>query len=120
MKTMAIRLDDTTAELLAIVAQLEGTSVIDQIRQAIDAHLAKKAAEGDLAEKAQAALDEIDREASARKDAIGTLLGQPPQGTTPITKGRSRRGSGEPEARLTEPLPIGFAPPQPRGQGGDR
>ena len=37
MKTMAIRLEDETADLLSVVAQLEGTSVIDQIRQAIEA-----------------------------------------------------------------------------------
>lgn len=103
MKTMAIRLEDETANLLSLVAQLEGTSVIDQIRQAIEAHLETKASAGDLAEKAQAILEEIDREAQARKDAIGTLFqsaGQPPRRT-----GRGR--TKEPEARTMGFRPIG-------------
>jgi hypothetical protein len=102
MKTMAIRLDDEVANLLSLVAQLEGTSVIDQIRNAIEAHLERKASAGDLAEKAQAILDDIDREAQARKDAIGTLFqaaGQPPK-----RSGRSR-STKEPEARR-----FGFGP----------
>jgi len=110
MKTLAVRLDDEIMDLLAVVAQLEGTSMVDQIRTAITEHLARKAAEGDLAEKAQAALDDIDREASARKDAIGTLLRKPSKSTTPPAKGRTRRGqSAEPEA-LSRARTMGFAP----------
>ena len=35
MKTIAIRLEDETSELLTLVAQLEGTTQIEQIREAI-------------------------------------------------------------------------------------
>jgi hypothetical protein len=105
MKTMAIRLEDDVANLLSLVAQLEGTSVIDQIRQAIDGHLERKASTGDLAERAQAVLDEIDQEAQARKAAISTLF---PAGKPAPKSGGSRRAP-QPEARK-----IGFQPP---GQG---
>ena len=73
-KTMAIRLDQDVAEMLGLVAQLEGTTIIDQIRVAISEHLKRKSAEGDLAERAKAVIDEIDREAAARKAAISTLF----------------------------------------------
>jgi predicted transcriptional regulator len=103
MKTMAIRLDDEVADLLSLVAQLEGTSVIDQIRQAIETHLETKASAGDLAERAQGLLDDIDREAQARKAAIGTLFEQASK-PAPKSTGGSRRRS-EPEARV-----LGFRP----------
>jgi predicted DNA-binding protein len=105
MKTMAIRLEDETADLLSVVAQLEGTSVIDQIRQAIEAHLALKADAGELADRAKAALDDIDREASKRKAAIESMIGKvTPASGTPTKKAGRRAPSASEEPTL------GFAP----------
>ncbi len=114
-KTMAIRLDEDVAEMLGLVAQLEGTTVIDQIRTAINEHLKRKSAEGDLAERAKAVLDEIDREASARKDAISTLFATKADGgeEAPKSGGRRRPASKPEEGRV-----IGFAPPPRRGNRG--
>jgi hypothetical protein len=113
MKTMAIRLEDNVSELLALVAQLEGTSVIDQIRQAIDAHLQRKVAEGDLAERATAALDDIDREATAKKAAIGALFDK---ATTEVAEPKTPRR----RSQKAEQPPMGFAPPEgsTRNEGG--
>jgi predicted DNA-binding protein len=74
MKTIAIRLEDETSELLSLVAQLEGTSQIDQIREAIASHLERKVAEGDLTARAQEALDDVEREADAKRKAIEQLV----------------------------------------------
>lgn len=74
MKTIAIRLEDDTSELLGLVAQLEGTSQIDQIREAITSHLERKVAEGDLTARAQEALDDVEREADAKRKAIEQLV----------------------------------------------
>ena len=74
VKTIAIRLEDDTSELLSLVAQLEGTSQIDQIREAISSHLERKVAGGDLTARAQEALDEVEREASAKRKAIEQLV----------------------------------------------
>jgi predicted DNA-binding protein len=74
MKTIAIRLEDEMSELLGLVAQLEGTSQIDQIRDAITSHLERKIAGGDLTARAQEALDEVEREASAKRKAIEQLV----------------------------------------------
>ncbi len=109
MKTMAIRLEDDTAALLSVVAQLEGTSVIDQIRQAIDVHLQAKASGGQLADRAKAALDDIDQEASKRKAAIETMLGK----VAPTTSS-PKLGRGGAQA-ATEEQTLGFAPTS-RGQ----
>jgi predicted DNA-binding protein len=110
MKTIAVRLEDNASELLGLVSQLEGTTIVDQIREAIDAHLARKMAEGDLAERATAALDDIDREAKARKDAIGALFDKA-GATAPVPKTTRRRGQ-----KADQP-PIGFAPPAKPGNG---
>ena len=74
MKTIAIRLEDETSELLTLVAQLEGTTQIEQIREAITSHLERKVAGGDLTARAQEALDEVEREASAKRKAIEQLV----------------------------------------------
>ena len=112
MKTLAVRLSDELMDLLAVVSQIEGSTMVDTIREAVEIHLARKAAEGDFAERAQAILDEIDREASARKEAIGSLFGAQPKRTTEApAKGRPRRGqSSEPKALLPERGTLGYLP----------
>ena len=99
MKTMAIRLEDDTSAQLTVLAQLEGTSVADLIRQAIERLIEDKRSQGDLAGKAQAVLADIDREASARKAAIETLFGAPEIPATPPPTSSGRRSSrrAEPE-----------------------
>jgi predicted DNA-binding protein len=103
MKTIAVRLEDDVSELLGLVSQLEGTTIVDQIREAIDTHLARKVAEGDLAERATAALDDIDREAKAKKDAIGALFEKT---TTEVAAPKTPRRRGQ----KAEQPPMGFAP----------
>ena len=106
MKTMAIRLEDETAALLSVVAQLEGTSIIAVIREAIDAHLAHKASAGELADRAKAALDDIDRDASQRKAAIESMIGKVAPVSPPAKRGRAKSAEVESEEQT-----LGFAPP---------
>lgn len=96
MKTMAIRLDEAMSAQLTMLAQLEGVSVTDLIRQAIEQLIADKRSAGDLAARAEAVLADIDREASARKEAIEALFGsgQPaPESTPPARPPRKGRAS---------------------------
>ncbi len=93
MKTLAIRLDDDVANQLAVVAQLEGTSLVELIRQAVTQLLADKRTSGDLSQRAASILAEIDQDAADRKAAIAALFGDDPA-TEPASpakaKGRSR------------------------------
>lgn len=96
---MAIRLEDDTSAQLTVLAQLEGTSVADLIRQAIEQLIAEKRSQSDLAGRAQSVLADIDREASARKAAIETLFGSadtPPEGA-PAPSGRRTARRAEPQ-----------------------
>ncbi len=100
MKTIAIRLEDETSEMLTLVAQLEGTSQIEQIREAIASHLERKVAGGDLTARAQEALDEVEREASAKRKAIEQLVSNVADNVRTIKPTGRRRGSQakEPES----------------------
>jgi predicted DNA-binding protein len=100
MKTIAIRLEDETSEMLTLVAQLEGTSQIEQIREAIASHLERKVAGGDLTARAQEALDEVEREASAKRKAIEQLVSNVADNVRTIKPPGRRRGSQakEPES----------------------
>jgi predicted transcriptional regulator len=89
MKTLAIRLDDDLHAQLSVLAQLSDSSITDEIRQAIEAHLEAKRANPELTNRAQAVLDEIEREAEGRKAAIATLFGDTEQ--TGAGKASSKR-----------------------------
>jgi len=86
-KTLAIRLDDEVHALAVAVAQLEGVSLTELIRNSLEAHLEAKQASGELAERAQSVLDQIEADAQLRRDAIAGLLGQ----TTSEAKPSPRR-----------------------------
>jgi predicted DNA-binding protein len=75
MKTIAIRLEDELHAQLSVLAQLQGTSLTDEIRQAIEAHLERSRNNPDLTTRAQSVLDDIEREVKARQAAIATLFG---------------------------------------------
>jgi predicted DNA-binding protein len=77
MKTLAIRLQDDQHARLSLLAKVSGINVTDLIRSAIETRLDALAADGEIAEKAKAVLDEIDRQASAERDAITALIGAP-------------------------------------------
>lgn len=83
MRTLAIRLHDEQHARLGLLAKVSGETVTDLIRTAIDARLDDLAADTTIAAKAKAALEEIDRQVSAERDAIAALIGD---GTTTPTR----------------------------------
>jgi len=96
-KTLAIRLDEELHARLSVLAQLDDITITDAIRQAIETYVEAKRSEGNLADRAAGALEEIEREASARRSAIQSLFGEAAEdaGDPPAPKGRSsRRGGG--------------------------
>jgi predicted DNA-binding protein len=99
VKTLAIRLPDELHAQLVLVASLEEQSLTDTIRQAIEELIERKRADGDLAAQAAKALEEMEQETQARKQALQALLGpgsglsgQVATGDQPTPgRGRSRR-----------------------------
>jgi predicted DNA-binding protein len=97
VKTLAIRLPDELHAQLVLVASLEGLSLTDTIRQAISELIERKRGDGDLAAQAAKALEEMEQETQARRQALQALLSPggeqaEPDEAAPTPRGRSRRG----------------------------
>lgn len=95
MKTLAIRLDDDLHARLSVMAQLAGTTITDEIRRAIDRHLQGMATDPELTARASSVLEEIEREAQAKQQAITSLFGKSNAtgATAPAAKPTGRKGS---------------------------
>lgn len=96
-KTLAVRLPDDLRAQLELVAGLDGVSLAEAIRSAVEESITRRRESGELAIRAQAALEAVDREVAARRDALQSFIGQPAE-TKPTapTKPGSRRQAGEP------------------------
>jgi predicted transcriptional regulator len=58
MKSMTLRLDDDTAAALDAVARVDGTSVADQVRSAIEDHIEARRADKEFQARRRKALEE--------------------------------------------------------------
>ena len=74
MKTLAIRLEDDLHAQLSVLAQLRQSTITDEIRLSIETHLDASKSDPELKNRAQAVLDDIERDAKAREAAIATLF----------------------------------------------
>ena len=121
MKTMAIRVDDEVHAQFVILSQLDGVSLTDELKLALEGHVARRRSEPGFAEKAQAVLEEIDKEAAARRTAIQSLFAE---GTTePEPRGgdaSDQRPEGQEAAGASAPRGwrgrfLAALPPAPHG-----
>lgn len=96
VKTLALRLEPELHAQLSMVAQLRGSTITDEIRSAIEAHLVTVKAAPELLAKADAVLEDIEREATARREAIATLFGDDSSAKTvrPLRRGSSKPPEG--------------------------
>jgi hypothetical protein len=94
MKTLAIRLDDDLHAQITALAKLSDTNVTDFIRVAVEERAKAMSKDPALAEKAKAALADIDAEAQNRRTAIASLFDSEEEPKPKAGGGRSRRGSG--------------------------
>ena len=95
MKTLAIRLDDELHAQLSVLAQLSATTLTDEIRQALEAHLKAKRDNPELTKRAKAGSDEIKHEAQVRQAAIATLFGKSEQPSDSPKASSKRPRSGD-------------------------
>lgn len=95
MRTIAIRVEDELHEQLTLLARLAGRPLVDEIREAVEEHIAHKGKTVDLTAQAHKALEQIDADAASRRKAIESLLKKGSTGTADDapTKGRRKSGS---------------------------
>ena len=105
MKTLAVKLDDSTHAQLTAIAQLEEQPVTGLIKTAIEQFIETKRNQPELTGRAEAMLEEIEREAAARREALATLFGS---------------GEAETPSATEEPDAEGATPQRrSRGKGGE-
>ena len=99
VKTLGIRLPGELHAQFALVAQLDDLSLSDAILRAVELYVETKRSEPDFNARAAAALEEIEREAAARRAAIEGLFGATPDsGADPAARpatARSRKAGTE-------------------------
>jgi hypothetical protein len=92
VKTLGIKVPDALHAQFTLVAQLDGISLGDAAVRAVELYVSTKRQEPDFAARAQAALEEIEKEAAARRGAIEGLFGaHTPPAADNQTKPTSRR-----------------------------
>ncbi len=110
VKTLAIRLEPDLHAQLSLIAQLRASTITDEIRTAIEAHIALAKTAPELAAQAGNVLEDIEREAVARRAAIATLFGTTPSRSddvatdnaadldpAPNARSRGRKATGDTE-----------------------
>lgn len=85
VKTLAIRLEPDMHAQLSLIAQLRGSTITEEFRVALVAHIAAAKGAPELAERAESAAADIERQAALRREAISALFAveqAPPTGTS--------------------------------------
>lgn len=103
-KTIAVRVQESLHAQLSFIAQLSGSSISEEIRQAIERRIATAQDDPDLIARAETVRQQIEREAAARTAAIAGFMGQhavtttasEPAARTPRTR---RTNSGGEQAK---------------------
>lgn len=94
LKTLAVRVEESLHAQLRFIAQLNGSTITEEIRRAIESRIATAQDDPNLIARAQQARDEIEREAAARAAAIAGFLGNPA-----VTAEASQSSGPAPRAR---------------------
>lgn len=95
VKTLGVRLPDELHVQFVLVAGLDGLSLGDAVKRAVELYVASKQTEDGFAERAAAVLEDIEREAAARRAAIQGLFGAAATAESapePGTSSTGRRG----------------------------
>jgi hypothetical protein len=100
--TLAVRLSGDLRRQLTLIASLDGVSLAEAIRIAVEESISRRRSNGDLAKQAQAALAEVDREAAIRRAELQALLGTEPAADKPATDA-DEPPAAEPPAPATKP-----------------
>jgi hypothetical protein len=92
-KTIAVKLPDDEHAQLVLIAALEGLSLNDTLRMAVQHLIASKREGGDLAAQAAKALEAMEAEAATKRAALQALIGPAQSAPTDAPRSRSRRAT---------------------------
>jgi hypothetical protein len=87
VRTLGVKIDDNLHAQFSLVAQLDDLSLNDAVKKAVELYVETKQKAPDFATRAQAVLEEIEREAATRRGAIQALFG----GAVPSEEAKSAK-----------------------------
>lgn len=88
-KTVPVRLEMGLHTQLRFISQLNGASIADEIRSAVEARILAAQSDPDLLARADQKREEIEREAAERSAAIASFLGKPAVAATVSTTAKT-------------------------------
>ena len=91
VKTLAVRLDPDLHSRLTILSKLNGVSITDVIRSAIEKEVQQLATNPGVAAKAHEYQDAIARDAEQQQAAIQALFGDKPTSTRTARQGTPKQ-----------------------------
>lgn len=94
-RTIAVRVQESLHTQLSFIAQLAGTSLSEEIRTAIESRIATAQDDPELIARAQAAREEIEREAAARSAALAGFMGSTAVRSSATTSRRSTKSTSK-------------------------
>lgn len=86
VKTLGIKLDPVLHSQFSLIAALDEISLNEAVLRAVQQYVESKQKASDFAARAKLKLDEIEREAAARRGAIEALFGAAPLPVTPAAE----------------------------------
>jgi hypothetical protein len=95
VKTLGVRMPDALHAQFSLVAQLDGISLNDAVVRAVEHYVQAKRSENDFADRARVALEEIERDAAARRGAIQGLFGDGDASPAKPASPRGRKAGAE-------------------------
>lgn len=75
MRTLAVRINDDLRAQLDVIAQLNGRSVTEEIRIALEAWIETSKSDPKVLQRAESVRADIEREAKTRQSAIEAIFG---------------------------------------------
>ena len=88
IKTLAVRIHESTRAQLDVIAQLNDRTVTDEIRLALEAWIEKTKSDPSTLQRAEAVRAEIEREAATKRDAIAAIFSGAPPARSPSSAKR--------------------------------
>jgi ferric-dicitrate binding protein FerR (iron transport regulator) len=92
IRPLSVRMLDSSRAQLEILAQLNGRSVTEEVRLALEAWIEKSKSDPSVLARAEEVRADIEREAAVRREAIQSIFD--PVSAKP-SRGRTKGGDGE-------------------------
>jgi len=93
---LAVRVPEELATFLELLSDINGRSKTDEYRVALENHVIAAKSDKHVQDRVQQVMEDIDREAKAKRDVLSSILGPAKVAPKPATKTGVAKESGQP------------------------